>query len=124
MFVGRISLALASLIFICGFISSTNCNFIHSPNTPSVLEHSKQFSVSSISKLIFNHCLQDERCYYLQGIRIEVFFHTCFNFFPIFLDIIFSISTAKNTNEEAAPTKMNSFSVNASVLKMGCRNGI
>ena len=39
-------------------------------------------------------------------------------------EIIFSISTAKNTNDEAAPTKMNSFRVKASVLKMGCKNGV
>ena len=51
-------------------------------------------------------------------------FSSMLYFFSILLDIIFSISTAKNTSEEAAPTKMNSFSVNASVLKMGCKNGV
>ena len=37
--------------------------------------------------------------------------------------IAFSVSTAKNTNDETAPTNKNSFNVNASVLKTGCRKG-
>lgn len=40
------------------------------------------------------------------------------------LEITLSISTAKNTKEDAIPTIMNSFRLNDCVLKIDCKKGI
>ena len=49
---------------------------------------------------------------------------TLFDSFLLFLDISFSISTAKNTSDDTAQTPKNSYNVNSSVLNIGCKNGV
>lgn len=44
--------------------------------------------------------------------------------FLLFRNTSFSISTAKNTSDDTAQTPKNSYTVNTSVLNIGCKNGV